>query len=145
MEWSAGLQDIVGLIIFSSDHQTFWSLFKACHGCNNQDNRGPLLWAAYEVILLHPSKILAKSFWLTWGSNRCPSDCELSTLPLDHSGHIGCNIFCVSQFKCACPCHPVIIFYLCAHSNVLNETKINYSSGLKIPKNWKINCACLIL
>ena len=76
---SLGNSDICLNACFTSDHYNFAQSIQAfqgqiCHGCINHDR------AAYEVILLHPSGIWLKSFWLTWGLKSGPFDCEPSTL-----------------------------------------------------------------
>ena len=71
-----------------SDHQTFCSLFKVRRhviGCINHDIvvglcSDLLIRSSYYIHLRY-----VKSFCLTQGSNRGPSDCEPFTLPLDQS------------------------------------------------------------
>ena len=80
--------DSLKVVFFTSDHQTFYSLFKVrqyAMGCINHDI---VIGLCSELLMRlsyynHPG--YGKKIGLTWGSNRGPSDCEPSTIPLDQS------------------------------------------------------------
>ena len=85
----------------TSDHQILFSLLQVrwhVIWCINQDIVRPLLRAAYEVILLHSSRIWYKVVSLTWGSNRGTSECEPSTLPLDHVSYLVMILFSIEHW-----------------------------------------------
>ena len=99
------------LIVFTSDHQTFCNLFKArwhVIECTNHD----IVVGLFSELLMRLSKDIylgyGKKLHFTWGSNRGPSDCEPSTLPLDHNTN-STSLFGMALLRSAGPIYSVIM------------------------------------
>ena len=83
------------LIVFSSNHRLFFSLFKVrqhANGCFNHDIKVGLCSELLMRLSFYIIYDMVKSFPLTWGSNRGPSDCAPSIIPLYQSAN-SCFLF----------------------------------------------------